>query len=1521
MPSWEPKPKPPAPQRRRRRWLIICGAVLGVIVLLIALLPSIASMGWVRSIVVNKINQQLNGRVQIRDWSLGWTHGAIIRGITIQQNERQILELRELRTGLSVTDVVTGNYLNFGDVDVEGLDFVLIIYPDGSTNFEKLAKTTAPSEEPAVIPAISGNFNVDFRGTIERQQKDGPTQVVHIDRSVIRATVTDINQPIRHSLEINARTGTGEGGRMVVSGQVRLFDGGQFVLPRLAVNDTIELQSLDLRALGIALGPGDPINQVAGIASGRFAVKLQPGDDPTVNGTINVANLLVSGPALMGDRFTRDRLSIEIPIATYVLAENRVRLGNGQNLPMAIRLDQDQITLAADARIDALLNLARGAAPGSAGSVHLSTNIDLKPLADQLPNTLRLVKGIQVDSGRLTQTAAVTFTDNSGTARFDLSLSDLAGRDAQKKRIAIRPIQIGAGGEMVITKEATDWRNPALSFTSGFGQISGGGPSIAQLQAKGEVRLADLRQELAPFVDLEGVEMGGVAQFDLSTKGDLLRNDEPVQVTGGLALSKVVLRGLAGLPKEGIVQDELDWRIGAKVFRDAQGALQVVRDITLAGRIGPANSPTAIVEAGGELALAKPTSSAGASAEPAWTLPRWTITRLQADIGRLQRELAPVLPELAASGYSFPAGTLTLSGEGSFTGSTATLGNLNLTLAGLVVEQTDAQKTPHQRIDRLGVTLRSAGDVRLEPNRMTVRLTDLHLVEANQMFSLKKGGTDLIWLILPGEPGALPIFNGRLEFAADARPLLETILKAAGQPPLPPPKQAQPGDLLAAKVNGFIEVLRAENNRNLLLAEANVSELTVAPANGPIRNEKLTLMARASTDEKFTSVDAQRVALTSAFANLVANAQVTLPGREAGAPPVSVLDIVRGANVSIDMPELQKVFAVVLAFMPQAQPAASSPAAPAAAEQAPAAPSQPLTVGGGSFKGALSLSRTGNSIQLRTDEWVGRGIELRRGERRAAPLSFNLSLGGQLAVSTADASKPLLEQLQNIQLAQLAARLETPDVKDMAEVALAQPIKITRSAAGFDAAGSLRIAGRLPPAMRLAEVVADLPNESLEYAGAYDFLTEMRTDGPVVTLVSDGQVRNLTFGQGRDRVRESMARLAVDLILDQQRKDLTIRNLRAHMEGTGALAFSVTGAIRDYERKRTLDKVEMLLSYDAAALLKLAGPMLPADLRTLRASGVVKDTSFVFGGSYPAPAAIAPKAPTDPLTYLTARGQLALERIEYEGLVATDIVLPVLLRDGTLRFSDPQPRAQRPPPIRVNGGTLDLSPIEVHLTGDLRLSSAATNHRLLDKVTINRQFVDRFLSSMSPFFTGAQDARGVINVQINQMQNLALGEKLSDPRGSGRARITFSINNLAIKTPFVDGLAGSGGSQLLGGILGAAANAAKMDLKFNSDGTLSCAVREAVVDIDKGVVRSEMKLDIGQNTLSLSDTAIRLRDQSILSMNMGIPRGLLPYARDLPLPEVLNVPVTGTLTKFKFDIGRAIMDNTRSIIPGLGPRR
>jgi hypothetical protein len=136
--------------------------------------------------------------------------------------------------------------------------------------------------------------------------------------------------------------------------------------------------------------------------------------------------------------------------------------------------------------------------------------------------------------------------------------------------------------------------------------------------------------------------------------------------------------------------------------------------------------------------------------------------------------------------------------------------------------------------------------------------------------------------------------------------------------------------LLAAKVNGFIEVLRAENNRNLLLAEANVSELTVAPANGPIRNEKLTLMARASTDEKFTSVDAQRVALTSAFANLVANAQVTLPGREAGAPPVSVLDIVRGANVSIDMPELQKVFAVVLAFMPQAQPAASSPAAPAA---------------------------------------------------------------------------------------------------------------------------------------------------------------------------------------------------------------------------------------------------------------------------------------------------------------------------------------------------------------------------------------------------------------------------------------------------------------------------------------------------------------------------------------------------------------------------------------------------------------
>ena len=81
-PSQPPQPEvPPAPPRRKRWWLRIVLAVLILIILLVVFLPQIASLGFVRSIVVGKVNENLNGKVAIADWSLGWTGGVDVKGM------------------------------------------------------------------------------------------------------------------------------------------------------------------------------------------------------------------------------------------------------------------------------------------------------------------------------------------------------------------------------------------------------------------------------------------------------------------------------------------------------------------------------------------------------------------------------------------------------------------------------------------------------------------------------------------------------------------------------------------------------------------------------------------------------------------------------------------------------------------------------------------------------------------------------------------------------------------------------------------------------------------------------------------------------------------------------------------------------------------------------------------------------------------------------------------------------------------------------------------------------------------------------------------------------------------------------------------------------------------------------------------------------------------------------------------------------------------------------------------------
>ena len=134
------------PKKKKRRLLLkIAAGLLVVIVLLVILGPTIASMGFVREMVVGQINSSaLNGKLQIKDWSFGWTSGVRIEGIELTDaDNKHLFSASEISTPISLLKAATGN-IDLGDVTVSGVDVNAVIDRDGNLNILKAIKPSRP---------------------------------------------------------------------------------------------------------------------------------------------------------------------------------------------------------------------------------------------------------------------------------------------------------------------------------------------------------------------------------------------------------------------------------------------------------------------------------------------------------------------------------------------------------------------------------------------------------------------------------------------------------------------------------------------------------------------------------------------------------------------------------------------------------------------------------------------------------------------------------------------------------------------------------------------------------------------------------------------------------------------------------------------------------------------------------------------------------------------------------------------------------------------------------------------------------------------------------------------------------------------------------------------------------------------------------------------------------------------------------------------------------------------------------
>lgn len=562
-PSNVPEQKPVSPQRpRRRRWPFVLLACLLLLVLLVtALMPRLASTSWGRSLVLSFVNRDLNGKVEVSGWSLSWRGGTALENLRVVQNGQPILGIGRLRTDLSVWDLLRGNYLSLGRTEVQDVDFHLVQYPDGTTNFERLQRQPSKPTDPDILAELEGDFSIrNLRGRIERQPPQGPTQVVLVERGTLNATIDDINAPIKHDIDLALRTASAPEaptGALLARGTLKAFDQNRLALSKLSGHERLEIRSLDSSILLPFLGATSAITQLQGVSDGQFTIQLTGDDQAFVEGSSLTKDLAIGGPALQGDTYRTSQLAIQIP--RLALRQSTGRIGAADpGRQITINADQGSAKLTIDATPEMLRRWASNLPPGGTGQVASTLDLDIAKLAGQLPHLLRLRPGMKIESGQLHQELTVAFAPEQATVRQQLGLSNLSGRDAQGQLIKAQPIALnfsaqthGGGGEM------PDLRQVSGQLTSGFAQVKLAGQTLAEVALDSTVNLTEMQREVGQFVDFGTLQLTGQA----STALKFARNGSGLSAKGTLSGQQLAFSRGSGRygPKD--VSIKLDGRV------------------------------------------------------------------------------------------------------------------------------------------------------------------------------------------------------------------------------------------------------------------------------------------------------------------------------------------------------------------------------------------------------------------------------------------------------------------------------------------------------------------------------------------------------------------------------------------------------------------------------------------------------------------------------------------------------------------------------------------------------------------------------------------------------------------------------------------------------------------------------------------------------------------------------------------------------------------------------------------------
>ncbi len=486
-----------APRQKCRRWPWILGGVLLLIVLLVALLPTLLSTGPLRGMVLRAVNKNLNGSVQVKSWSLGWFSGFTFKEVQVADTQGQaILEIQKVRLPASIPALLDSKKKNLGDIVIESPRAHLVFYADGTTNLAQVfaAEGKEPEAKPAAEPQPLG-FDVSGKivvtdASITAQVPEAPA--FEVKNLNVDVHIESLNQPIIYKLA--ALLGQARS-PLSIEGSARVFKEGLVAPEALEAKVDVSLKDFDLAEVKpLAKQLGAPVD-FGGTLDIEVSARVEGSQSVQAMGKINLTSLALAGGPLGDDKPQFDRVDVAFDID---LKEEHIEVG--------------KLTFDSPVAHASVSGVLAKPVPGEmpAGTLKAQVKVDLPALTQRFPHTLKLQEGLSIESGTLE--LDLTVASRAGLTRLDTDVR-LAGLAATREGKRIEP-----EAPITLSLKATQSEQgpevESLKLTSSFVTVQASG-NMDQFELDLTSDLSVATREVAKFVDLGEKSMRGKASVAL----------------------------------------------------------------------------------------------------------------------------------------------------------------------------------------------------------------------------------------------------------------------------------------------------------------------------------------------------------------------------------------------------------------------------------------------------------------------------------------------------------------------------------------------------------------------------------------------------------------------------------------------------------------------------------------------------------------------------------------------------------------------------------------------------------------------------------------------------------------------------------------------------------------------------------------------------------------------------------------------------------------------------------------------